>query len=371
MFRFVSVTIILQLVAFVASAALSFGASNDKAGAGQSTAVAKPQAASADPTHSVQSAATAIPRPNSPDKSGAASPDKLPAGTAGGQEQTLIFPSDRSMGRLCKVRRITPFYGLSISKPHFALAQGVIKIPADTKIRLELSYVGAEDATPLLKLHSKALISIDARDVDSVDDKTVQVISQLKNLWELRLDTTDVTDQGMESLKSMSDLVDLNIGRTLISAAGLSALKSLTSLQRLVVGWNKLTDDSIANVEGLKLVFLSIGASGLSDKALEHVAKVKTLRSLEVFDNKKITNKGVASLVDLPVLESLSLNGTSVDMRALESFKKMKKLNHLVLDTRNFQPADIVALRAALPMCDVQHFIIKTNVSPEVLAPLH
>jgi hypothetical protein len=366
------VIFILQLVAFVASAAICYGSSNDKAGAARSTSVVKPLAASADSTRSGQRAASTKPGPASPDKSGAASPDKpAAASTTGGQEQILIFPGDRSMGQLCKVRRIDPYYGLSISKPHFALAQGVIKIPADTKVRLELSYVAAEDPAPLLKLHSKALISIDARDVDSVDDKTVQTISQLKNLYELRLDTTDVTDRGMESLKSMSDLVDLNIGRTLISASGLSALKSMTSLQRLVVGWNKLTDDSMANVEELKLIFLSIGASGLSDKALEHVAKVKTLRSLEVFDNKKITNKGVAYLVDLPILQNLSLNGTSVDMRALPSFKKMKKLTHLVLDSRNFQPADIVALRAALPMCDVQHFIIKVNVSPEVLAPLH
>jgi hypothetical protein len=294
-----------------------------------------------------------------------------PTAAAGGLAQTLIFPSDRSVGRLCKVARISRYYGLSVDKPHFAIARGVIKIPADAKVRLELDYNGAEDPTPLLKVHSKALVSLDARDIDNFDDKTLQVISQLKNLWELRLDTTDITDRGMASLKNMSDVVDLNIARTLISPAGLEALKGMTSLERLGVGFNKLNDDSIANVEGLKLVALSIAASGISDKALEHVAKIKSMRFLDLFDNKKITNKGMAYLIDLPVLDSLTLNGTSVDMRALESFKKLKNLRHLVLEPKYFQPSDIVTLRAALPLCVVERFVPRGNVSPEVLAPLH
>ena len=291
-------------------------------------------------------------------------PESLPA-------ETLVFPKDRSMGKLYVAVMSLPDREIILKRPHFALAQGVVRVPAATMVRLELSYSGAEDPTPLLKLNSSSLISLDARSIDNFDDKTLQVISQLKNLRELRVDSTDITDHGMELLKTMGTLEDLNVGKTLITGAGIANLKGLTALRRLGIGFNKLNDESMANLEALPVEFLNISAGGLSDNALLHISRMKSLRALDVYDNKKVTNRGMAYLAELPALESLEVHGTSVDMHAFPSFQKMKKLKRLILDSHNFTPQEVAVLRSAMHHSIVEVFAPRGNLSPEMLGPLH
>ena len=288
------------------------------------------------------------------------------------QADILDFPKDRSFGRLYKVAGFDPVQGTTVIRPHFSLAQGQVKLPAGCNIRLELSYLASEDPTPLLKINCDRITSIDARNLDNFDDKTLKTISQLKNVMELRLDTTDVTDQGLEMLKSMSKLVDLNVRKTLITSSGLAVFKEMRRLQRLAIGFNRLSDDSLVQLEPLaNLEYLYVPACQLSDKAIDHIAKLKQLHTLELFDNKKITNRGIARIAAaLPELEMLTIQGTAVDVGALPSFKKMRNLRTLIVDAHT-SPNDFQRLKKELPACNVIVFTNQGVIDPSMLSPLH
>jgi hypothetical protein len=114
-----------------------------------------------------------------------------------------------------------------------------------------------------------------------------------------------------------------------------------------------------------------VPSSQLSDQGLKHLAKLKSLRGLDIFDNKKVTNKGMEYLTELPNLWHLSVYGTAVDTGALPSFKKMKNLKRLVVDGRRLTLKDLAIFRQALPGCEVSQHEPRGNIDLDVLTPLH
>jgi hypothetical protein len=77
-------------------------------------------------------------------------------------------------------------------------------------------------------------------------------------------------------------------------------------------------------------------------------------------------------LTKLPNLATLTLDGTFVDDKAAGAFSKMKHLHTLVLDFKSMKPAQIEAIRKALPPgCDFHSAKYTGLVGPDLLGPLH
>ncbi|MGH9549478.1 MAG: hypothetical protein ACRD3W_08885, partial [Terriglobales bacterium] len=216
--------------------------------------------------------------------------------------RTLNFPASKSMGNLYKLGQFLPDEnGYRYFRPPLDKARGAVKVPANIKLRLQLSYEGAEDPAPLLKLDCPALISIDGRNCESVEDKTVQVLSQLKDLEELRLDNTDITDKSFEYIRTLPKLICLDVTRTDLGAQGMEQIKKLAKLKILAIGFNALSDKDFDGIEKLQNIeYIFIARSGISDETLKHIAKLKLLRRIDIADNLKITDKGVEYLTACP-----------------------------------------------------------------------
>ena len=232
----------------------------------------------------------------------------------------------------------------------------------------------------LSKLPSLKNITVDG---GSVTSKGIAILSKMKSLEHLYIDNTDkmdeivgkvtnlsrirkltigigLTDKGLMKLKNMDSLQVLIIGPSRITGKGIAALADLTSLQTLRLNqislssedeWasfgklsslqsltlralrSTVTDSYIAHLTGLQyLRELSIDAivkteegaayfMDVTDKSLEHIAKLHKLESLEL-RGAKITDKGLKYLEGLRSLKWINLLGSNVTEEALQQLKK-------------------------------------------------
>ncbi len=292
--------------------------------------------------------------------------------SAKASEQILQFPRV-SMGKLYLRKFNSAVSGSSWSKHKIAEARGEVRLPADARVRLELSYAGCEDPTPLLSVNSPALVAIDLRDLENCNDKTMDFVGRISTLTDVNCAGADVGNAGLAKLLPLKNLTDLDIQKTMVTGDGLAVVAKMTKLVRLAVGYNQLTDASLKYLEPLQqLHYLYIPSCQLSDKCLVHIAKLRNLNHLELFNNQKISSKGMDMLATLPNLKTLTLDGTFVDDKAIGAFSKMKHLRNLVLEFKNMKPAQIQAIRKVLPPdCDFHGTTYNGLVGPDLLGPLH
>src|SRR5665213_1474502 len=93
-----------------------------------------------------------------------------------------------------------------------------------------------------------------------VNDADLRHLSELPDLSDLDLSLTHITDQGMSELRNLPGITELNLYfAEYVTDEGIAAIKD----------WKKLR---ILNLHGTKV----------SDTALEHIAGISTLESLNV-----------------------------------------------------------------------------------------
>lgn len=82
----------------------------------------------------------------------------------------------------------------------------------------------------------------------------------------------------------------------------------------------------------LKLTFLRIHGSDISDNALSVIGKIKSLEEIQLFENNQITNSGVSQLGELPKLKYLRASDMKISG---EAFKNFSPDNLVHLDIHN------------------------------------
>jgi Leucine-rich repeat (LRR) protein len=225
------------------------------------------------------------------------------------------------------------------------------KMPALTKLYLEDTSVTDQGLKNL-----SGLVQLTELDLDGTktSDSGLASLAGLTNLRRLDLVGTNVTDGGVEYLMRMTQLERLTLYRTRISNAGLAQLASLKNLKDLDVRYTRVTASGIkdlqAKLPGLTVLF-DDSSSGASKRAVE-VGSVagkgeasigKWLSSLGGtvrmrdghavavgLSSTSITDRELAILRELPLLEELSLRDTEVgDLGAthLATLRALKKLD--------------------------------------------
>jgi serine/threonine protein kinase len=88
-------------------------------------------------------------------------------------------------------------------------------------------------------------------------------------------------------------------------------------------GWGALARTKVSE--------LNLSQYGLIDDELREIAKIKSLKELKISRNR-ITNQGVAHLAHHPSLSSLTLSGTEVDDRCIDTLKTLPALYHVDIE---------------------------------------
>ncbi|MBL8868033.1 MAG: leucine-rich repeat protein [Planctomycetia bacterium] len=188
-----------------------------------------------------------------------------------------------------------------------------------------------------------------------VSDDGLPALAEIRGLKRLQLDGTQVTDRGLAALAKCPNLVHVDLLNTPIGDAGLRMLAELPHLHSLTLTNTTATAaglDELATRAKLQQLTLS-GTLGKDAKNLgSPLGRMATLRTLNVVTNG-FTDDDLKALTAAPIT-LLRLGSTRLTDKALDHLAAMKSLEtlHLEANAQLGAPA-IQKLAAALPACRI------------------
>jgi hypothetical protein len=139
-------------------------------------------------------------------------------------------------------------------------------------------------------------VKVDMRFNSSKDDDWVKAINILPSLKTLLVYGQNVTDETLDNLSDLSNLEELRLSGGLISDHGLKNLGKFPNLHRLMMDNTQITDSGLSYVKNLKhLEELSLRYNIISDAAIPDLSKLSNLKLLDV-ERTAITVSGWAEL---------------------------------------------------------------------------
>ena len=139
-----------------------------------------------------------------------------------------------------------------------------------------------------------------------------------------------LTDVNVESIGALTQLESLNIGGAIVSDVGMKALANMVSLK------------------SLDLSRMEITAQGL-----ESVTKMTKLQRLNLWQCARIDDKAAQHLLKMNSLEILDLGDTAVTDKLLDDLAGMKSLKTLLVGGSKITPARVEQFRKARPDCQI------------------
>jgi len=131
--------------------------------------------------------------------------------------------------------------------------------------------------------------------VSAEELKRLQVFDALE---ELVLYQSAIGDESMQHVAKLRNLRRLNLYRTEVSEAGLVQLRELPRLEEIWIG------------------------PQASNRELEALAGIPTLKSINVNGAPEIDERGLEALKKLPSLQAVRISGASISPAALDSFRR-------------------------------------------------
>lgn len=213
----------------------------------------------------------------------------------------------------------------------------------------------AENLAALTKLSGLLWLNLGRCEV--TDDGLYQ-LGRMPQLRVLCLDRNRFTDEGVAHLRYLNELEFLDLsanfrldGPCLEYVARIGSLKEL-DLQLI----RKLDGDQLKALHGHPtLETLMIGQTPLRDEHLRHLSAIPNLKQLAI-DRTKVTDEGVIYLADNFQLNRLYLEGPDITDRCLDSLAQMSSLEVLSLGETRITDSGIDKFKQAAPNCKVSEF---------------
>ena len=260
-----------------------------------------------------------------------------------------------------------------------------------------------------------------------VTDTSMEYVSKLSNLRSLDISFTQIADVGMEHLAPLSQLEELNVGGMKISGAALHVLKYLPNLKRLsfygtqrrnagmcwapvmtdieldtialltnleelnigdgvalgagrpqelgarageaecrITGGTRITDLGVAKLVNLKkLRYLNLSGSVVTGGMLKTLATLPDLQRLSLWNADGINDSAASGFESLQSLTSLDLSNTGIGDRTLTSLAKLPKLQKLYVTDTAVTPDGLAAFKQRRSSA-----VVSYAVRPEPKEPL-
>jgi len=220
-----------------------------------------------------------------------------------------------------------------------------------------------------------ALRFVDLRGNMEAGDMTLGVLGRLPNLRALKHRSSVVTDAGVEALarsKTLDALLLQDFAITDASGAHLAGLPKLSSLEIFrCQGFGSDGVLALAPLDALERLMLrdlpEVGDGALAvlgdlpalerlalhelasvgDAGLAHLAAARRLETLDIWSMPQVSDASAAVIAGLPQLKELSIRGTDMTERALETLVAMPALESLVFANGRVSPAVAERVKAA------------------------
>jgi Leucine-rich repeat (LRR) protein len=244
-----------------------------------------------------------------------------------------------------------------------------------TTLDLSLTHITDQGMQEIKNL--RGITELNLYYTEYVTDEGVAAIKDWKKLKWLNLHGTKVGDTGLEHISGITALEYLNVGSTLMTDVGLERLTMLPNLKELTMGGNELGDaglQALRQMPGLTYLDLS-GRQGtdknvwtiyMSDVGLDAVLALKGLRELRLscgsigvgIEGAKfaevsvpnVTQKWLERIQTLPKLTKLKLQGCNkINDEAVPTLISMPSLREVDLQGTTVTAKGAAAIRAAKP----------------------
>lgn len=189
----------------------------------------------------------------------------------------------------------------------------------------------------------KTLENLSLHWAEAITDDGIVCLKQLPSLKKLDIKNSKVTDKGLSHIYQIKSLEYLELPNKGISDEGLVYLGELKNLRYLsiarihyvdpIMDKGYYTDKGVAELAKLQLLEgLNIGSIGITDSGMDHIAKLTNLRDLNLFGCTNVTNKGLTKLTTLKSLQRLYVNDANLTIGGLSYLNKLSNLVTLRLD---------------------------------------
>lgn len=215
------------------------------------------------------------------------------------------------------------------------------------------------------------------QDSSKLEPAHYKQIGQLKSIKRLTLYKTSLTDETLADLGGLENLENVGIEAAVVSDDGMKAMAGWKNLRKLRLFHflrGKFTGAGVAHLAGLeKLDHFGCGGSSFTDVGFAACAKLKHLKELEIW-HTPATDAGVPQLSEMKELRHLYLApqftwATRVTDKALEPIAKIKSLEFVRIEETRLTYAEGLKHFKELPM--LKTLVMKgTDITPEDLARL-
>lgn len=178
----------------------------------------------------------------------------------------------------------------------------------------------------------------------SITDAALERLASHTQLELLNLMSTKVTDEGMKHVAGLKAMRTFSVERTAVTDAGLNHLKDFAQLKVLYVGGSEVTGEGLQHVEHLPIEYLSFAYSPVGDSVVEHVVRIKSLKTLGL-DDTKVTDACLPALAALENLEVLWLDNCAITDAAVAHLKRLAKLKTLHVQNTKISARGIAELK--------------------------
>ena len=284
--------------------------------------------------------------------------------------RTLEFPEQTDV-RL----RIFPPGG----KPYALPATGQVDVPIDADLTLIVRSESSPDLSWLSDLPPDAVSGLSL--YAEVDDAALAPVEHLRGLTQITISSEALTGPGLAAIANLPRLERLNLTCPALTdpagaiMGGISSLRelaiaraedfgdtgvsSLAALKELTSLWlcaHAATDEGmnrlLSQLTGLKGLHLCV--SGLTDRALGHIAELTTLTWLGLVA-PEVTVDGLVELATLTELTRLNLYEIQADEQAVRAIASLPRLTGVVLPEHaaTAHESIMLQLRAARPEVEI------------------
>jgi len=171
-----------------------------------------------------------------------------------------------------------------------------------------------------------------------VTDTDLRRLNRYPALSVLDLSLTHITDGGMQEIKNLRGVTDLNLYfAEYVTDEGVAAIKDWKRLKHLNLHGTKAGDTALEHIAGLTLLeSLDVGSTLMTDVGLERLTSLTNLRTLTMGGNE-LGDAGMQALRQMPNLTYLDLSGRQGNDKNVWSIAMSNTGLQAVLTLRNLR----------------------------------
>ncbi len=265
------------------------------------------------------------------------------------------------------------FYGYDVTND---MLNGLERLKSLRKLSLIESKIDDHACLALARIANLEVLNLERTRITDLAMQSLSVFPS-SNLHSLVLDETAVTPAGIDFLSKLSNLTALHLNRCSLDDSALQPLGRLKDLTHLEIGSTEVRfDTEISDQSFSKLQHLNVNGSQITDDGLRRIAKLPSLRWLDLTRCRKFGNRiealtecgtlevlylnlsdvndaAIPHLMKLKSLRTLSLNATHVTDSGVRQLKSMTGLKKLILSGTKVSHATVKDLQTILPNCEI------------------